>query len=73
VPERHGRGTNGLLIAPPNAIEPCFGGDSHAAHVAAAAAAGATLVELDGPLTVDLDTPDDLLLAEASLRTADVR
>ena len=73
VPDRHGRGTNALLIAPPDAIEPCFGGDSHAAHVAAAAAAGATLVELDGPLTVDLDTPDDLLLAEASLRTADVR
>ncbi len=72
VPDRHGRGTNALLIAPPDAIEPCFGGDSHAAHVAAAGAAGARLVELGGPLTVDLDTPDDLLLAEASLRTADV-
>ncbi|HET7474214.1 MAG TPA: 2-phospho-L-lactate guanylyltransferase [Candidatus Limnocylindrales bacterium] len=73
VADRHGRGTNALLIAPPDAIEPCFGGDSHAAHVAAARAAGARLVELDGPLTVDLDTPDDLLLAEARLRTADVR
>ena len=70
VADRHGRGTNALLIAPPDAIEPCFGGDSHAAHVAAAEAAGATLVELAGPLRVDLDTPDDLLLAEASLRTA---
>jgi 2-phospho-L-lactate guanylyltransferase len=68
VPDRHGRGTNALLIAPPDAIEPCFGGDSRAAHAAAAEAAGAVLVELDGPLTVDLDTPDDLLLAEASLR-----
>jgi 2-phospho-L-lactate guanylyltransferase len=68
VPDRHGRGTNALLIAPPDAIEPCFGGDSRAAHVAAARAADAVLVELDGPLTVDLDTPDDLLLAEASLR-----
>ena len=73
VADRHGRGTNALLIAPPDAIEPCFGGDSHAANVAAARAAGARLVELDGPLTVDLDTPDDLLLAEARLRTADVR
>jgi 2-phospho-L-lactate guanylyltransferase len=73
VADRHGRGTNALLIAPPDAIEPCFGGDSHAAHVAAAEAAGARLVELGGPLTVDIDTPDDLLLAEASLRTADVR
>ncbi len=68
VADRHGRGTNALLIAPPDAIEPCFGGDSHAAHVAAAESAGATLIELDGPLTVDLDTPDDLLLVEASLR-----
>lgn len=68
VPDRHGRGTNALLVAPPDAIEPCFGGDSRAAHAAAAAAAGAVLVELDGPLSVDLDTPDDLLLAEASLR-----
>jgi 2-phospho-L-lactate guanylyltransferase len=68
VADRHGRGTNALLIAPPDAIEPCFGGDSHAAHVAAAEAAGAVLVELDGPLTTDLDTPDDFLLVEAILR-----
>jgi 2-phospho-L-lactate guanylyltransferase len=67
VPDRHGRGTNALLIAPPDAIEPCFGGDSRAAHVAAAEAAGAELIVLDGPLAVDLDTPDDLLHAEASL------
>jgi 2-phospho-L-lactate guanylyltransferase len=73
VADRHGRGTNALVIAPPDAIEPCFGGDSHAAHVAAAHEAGARLVELGGPLMNDLDTPDDLLLAEASLRTADVR
>jgi 2-phospho-L-lactate guanylyltransferase len=70
VPDRHGRGTNALLIAPPDAIDVCFGGDSHDAHVAAARSAGARLVELDGPLTLDVDTPDDLLLAEASLRSA---
>jgi 2-phospho-L-lactate/phosphoenolpyruvate guanylyltransferase len=68
VPDRHGRGTNALLIAPPDAIEVCFGGDSRAAHAAAATAAGARLVELDGPLTLDIDTPEDLLLAESSLR-----
>ena len=73
VADRHGRGTNALLLAPPDAIDTCFGGDSHAAHVRAAVAAGAALVELGGPLALDLDTPDDLLLAEASLRTADVR
>jgi 2-phospho-L-lactate guanylyltransferase len=73
VPDRHGRGTNALLLAPPDAIDTCFGGDSRAAHAAAARAAGAELIELGGPLTLDLDTPDDLLLAEASLRPVDVR
>ena len=64
VPDRHGRGTNALLLAPPDVIDPCFGGDSHAAHQAAAAAVGARFIDLDGPLTYDLDTPDDLLLAQ---------
>jgi 2-phospho-L-lactate/phosphoenolpyruvate guanylyltransferase len=72
VPDRHGRGTNALLLAPPDAIDTCFGGDSRAAHAAAARAAGAELVELGGPLALDIDTPDDLLLAEASLRPVDV-
>jgi 2-phospho-L-lactate guanylyltransferase len=65
VPDRHRRGTNALLVAPPDAIEPRFGGDSRAAHEAAAQAAGARFVELDGPLTIDLDTPEDLILAES--------
>ena len=62
VPDRHGRGTNALLLAPPDVIDVCFGGDSHAAHAAAAADVGARFIDLDGPLTYDLDTPDDLLL-----------
>ena len=65
VADRHGRGTNALLLAPPDVIDPQFGGDSHAAHVAAARAAGASVVELDGLLAEDLDTPEDLLLAHA--------
>lgn len=65
VPDRHGAGTNALLVAPPDAIPFCFGEGSRAAHAAAAAAAGATYVELDGPLTFDLDTPADLLEADA--------
>jgi 2-phospho-L-lactate guanylyltransferase len=65
VPDRHGRGTNALLLAPPDVIDVCFGGDSHRAHAAAADAAGARLIELEGPLTEDIDTPDDLLLAQA--------
>ena len=65
VADRHGRGTNALLLAPPQVIDLRFGGDSFVAHTTAAIAAGARLVELDGPLAVDLDTPDDLLLVEA--------
>ena len=73
VPDRHGRGTNALLLAPPDAIDTCFGGDSRAAHAAAARAAGAELIELGGPLSLDVDTPDDLLLSEERLRPVDVR
>jgi 2-phospho-L-lactate guanylyltransferase len=67
VPDRHGRGTNALLIAPPDAVDFAFGGDSRQAHAARAIAIGARLLELGGPLGLDLDTPDDLLLAEADL------
>jgi 2-phospho-L-lactate/phosphoenolpyruvate guanylyltransferase len=65
APDRHGRGTNALLLAPPNAIEFGFGGDSRAAHAACAEESGARYVELDGPLSLDIDTPDDLLLVES--------
>ena len=71
VPDRHGRGTNALLVAPPDAIDVCFGGDSAIAHEAGARQAGARLTILGGPLALDLDTPDDLLLAEASLRRSE--
>ncbi|MGZ6273508.1 MAG: 2-phospho-L-lactate guanylyltransferase [Candidatus Limnocylindrales bacterium] len=64
VPDRHGSGTNALLLAPPNAIDFRFGERSRAAHAAAAEAAGATYVELDGPLSFDLDTAEDLLEAD---------
>jgi 2-phospho-L-lactate guanylyltransferase len=64
VPDRHGSGTNALAIAPAAAIEPAFGPDSRAVHRAAAAAAGATYLELAGPLTLDVDTADDLLVAQ---------
>jgi 2-phospho-L-lactate/phosphoenolpyruvate guanylyltransferase len=67
VPDRHGRGTNALVVAPPDAIEFSFGGDSRAAHAACAREVGARLVELDGPLSVELDTPEDLLLVEEAV------
>jgi 2-phospho-L-lactate guanylyltransferase len=65
VPDRHGRGTNSLLLAPPDVIDFAFGGDSRVAHRHAAAAASTELVELDGPLSLDIDTPEDLLLVQA--------
>lgn len=64
VPDRHGMGTNALLVAPPDSIPFCFGPDSRAAHSSAARAVGASYVELDGPLAFDLDTPEDLLEAD---------
>ena len=64
APDRHGRGTNALVVAPPDAIEFRFGRDSRATHRAGAERANARYIELDGPLSIDLDTPDDLLLAE---------
>jgi 2-phospho-L-lactate/phosphoenolpyruvate guanylyltransferase len=67
VPDRHGTGTNGLLLQPPTAIEPSFGPDSMARHVAAAEAAGVThRVERVQSLMFDVDTSEDLaVVAEA--------
>lgn len=64
VPDRHGNGTNALLVAPPTAIDFRFGEASRAAHESAAKAAGATYLEVEGPLSFDVDTPDDLLEAD---------
>jgi 2-phospho-L-lactate guanylyltransferase len=64
VPDRHGRGTNALLLEPPGVIAFAFGGDSRAAHRHAADAVCTRVVELDGPLSLDLDTPEDLLLLQ---------
>jgi 2-phospho-L-lactate guanylyltransferase len=66
APDRHGRGTNALLLDPPTVIEPSFGGESRAVHASLAAVARAVYVELAGRLELDLDTPDDLLLVEAN-------
>jgi 2-phospho-L-lactate guanylyltransferase len=65
VPDRHDRGTNVLLLAPPDVIDFRFGGDSKDAHLDAARTADARVEVVSGPLTLDVDTPDDLLLAQA--------
>jgi 2-phospho-L-lactate/phosphoenolpyruvate guanylyltransferase len=61
VPDRHGSGTNALLIAPPGAIEPSFGPGSRERHERAAAEAGVSCtVEPLPSLVLDVDTPEDL-------------
>jgi len=67
VADRHGSGTNALLASPPTLVEPRFGPDSRERHRAAAVDAGATVIEVDGPLALDLDTTADLLAAESEL------
>jgi 2-phospho-L-lactate/phosphoenolpyruvate guanylyltransferase len=67
VPDRHGTGTNALVLTPPDVIEPAFGPGSRVLHEQAAAAAGVSCtVETVQTLALDIDTPDDL----AELRTA---
>ena len=68
VPDRHGTGTNALLLHPPDAIVPSFGPGSRARHEAAAAAAGAEWRIAEPPsLTLDVDTADDLAVLRAAL------
>jgi 2-phospho-L-lactate guanylyltransferase len=58
VPDRHGTGTNALLLTPPDIIEPAFGPGSFARH---SALAGADVAVADLPsLALDVDTPEDL-------------
>lgn len=68
VPDRHGTGTNALVLWPPDAIEPSFGPDSFARHLAAAEAAGVPhrVEEVPG-LALDVDTPSDLAELAAAL------
>jgi 2-phospho-L-lactate guanylyltransferase len=68
VPDRHGAGTNALVLSPPNAIEPSFGEGSCARHVAAAREAGVPFnVEELPSLALDLDTPADIVALTMAL------
>jgi 2-phospho-L-lactate guanylyltransferase len=61
VPDRHGTGTNALLLSPADAIGPAFGEGSRERHADRAIRAGheVAIEELES-LALDLDTPDDL-------------
>jgi 2-phospho-L-lactate/phosphoenolpyruvate guanylyltransferase len=61
VPDRHGTGTNGLLLSPPDAIAPSFGPGSCARHRALALAAGIVpRIRRPRSLLLDIDTSADL-------------
>jgi 2-phospho-L-lactate/phosphoenolpyruvate guanylyltransferase len=62
VPDRHGTGTNALVLSPPNAIRPSFGEGSRERHVRSARHAGVPFsVEPTDSLALDLDTPADIV------------
>jgi 2-phospho-L-lactate guanylyltransferase len=70
VPDRHGPGTNALVLSPPDAIVPSFGEGSCARHVAAAREAGIPFgVEELASLGLDLDTPADIVALTRELAT----
>jgi 2-phospho-L-lactate guanylyltransferase len=61
VADRHGTGTNGLLIAPPGTFDPSFGPGSLERHLAQARERGLVhRVETMPSLEHDVDTPGDL-------------
>jgi len=68
VPDRHGTGTNALLLTPPGTIAPSFGPDSCERHVAIARAAGVRVQVAHVPsLALDVDTPGDLEVLESAI------
>jgi 2-phospho-L-lactate guanylyltransferase len=74
VPDRHGTGTNALVLSPPDALAPSFGPGSRARHVDLGRAAAIPVEVVEVPsLALDVDTPDDLAAlvatSERALRT----
>lgn len=63
APDRHGKGTNALLISPSGLIEYDFGENSFERHCELVRKAGARLEVVNMPnLGLDLDVPEDLEL-----------
>ena len=71
VPDRHGTGTNALLLTPPDALAPSFGPDSCHRHASDAVAAGTAYEIVEVPsLALDIDTYEDLSELQAALAEA---
>ena len=68
VPDRHGTGTNALLLRPPASMTPSFGPDSMQVHRSMAEEKGLNyrVVQLES-LQLDIDTGDDLDKLHAEL------
>lgn len=74
VPDRHGSGTNALVLSPPGAIRPAFGEGSRERHVAAAREADIPYaIEELASLALDLDTPADIIALTRALEGGDGR
>ena len=79
VPDRHGTGTNALVLEPPDALEPSFGPGSRERHLERAAGADLRCELVEVPtLALDVDTPEDLealrqMLASTHGRAAHTR
>jgi 2-phospho-L-lactate guanylyltransferase len=68
VPDRHGTGTNALVLDPPGAIAPGFGPGSCERHVDRAHEAGVHVeIQHTPSLTLDVDTGEDLEALQESL------
>lgn len=67
APDRHDEGTNALGLSPPNRFPTCFGRrDSFVRHRTRAAEAGIdAAIRRSGGLALDVDSPEDLALAES--------
>jgi 2-phospho-L-lactate guanylyltransferase len=74
VPDRHGEGTNALLLTPPDVIAPSFGDGSRARHEQLARESGASARVSEVPsLLLDVDTVEDLAALEGALAHAPPR
>ena len=70
VLDRHGTGTNALLLSPPDAIVPAFGEGSRARHVEAARRAEIPFAIEELPsIELDLDTPADVIALTRELES----